>query len=85
MCILQDAGKRQRAEADYWKMMRFRKLGKVCFLKRSLDAGHGRLMNQDGRKQKFDCLTIGQKTARLANMKRLTARISRMTQKYGMR
>lgn len=68
------------------KTMGFRKFDKVLyrgrayFLKGRMSTGYGVLMDIDGRKQKFDHLPGGQKTPKLANMKRLASRKSWMTE-----
>lgn len=68
------------------KIMGFRKFdkvryrGKAYFLKGRMSTGYGILMDIDGRKQKFDYLPKGQKTPKLANMLRLTARTSWMVE-----
>ena len=54
--------------------------GRVYFLKGRMSTGYGVLMDIDGRKQKFDHLPRGQKTPKLANMKRLASRKSWMTE-----
>ena len=82
----QTQGMRSEQKLTTGKVMGFRKFDKVrysgreYFLKGRMSTGYGILMDIDGRKQKFDYLLRGQRTPKLSNMKRLTARTSWMTQ-----
>ena len=88
--IQQTQGLRSEQKLTTGKIMGFRKFdkvryrGKAYFLKGRMSTGYGILMDIDGRKQKFDYLPKGQKTPKMANMKRLTARGSWMTETYVM-